>query len=372
MNLSIAHLLYANPSKDLSEKDYYPGGMVMPGRSFNTENYRFGFNGKESVNELNGTGNSIDFGDRINDLRLGRWMSPDKIIKAGLSPYMFGRNNSMNVVDMDGKDDIHFYYYATLNKSTGLAQTNAFVVIEKTNQTDRFYSHVTVNSINLDAKGDDQFTTTSNTTQFYPFESGSNSGLGSARIPFTPFSISTNDRAYLVEKAREFPQLADYVKSRYKYTSLTDKQGWSDLNKDLPVSNALHNTHKALEAVAGILMLAEGGVQLFSPSMKYSVAPSKFDYFLGRVGGDNLLRSQQNLKDLNSLGISSERQLMGVFDQAINVEGGVTTTTAYGTTISKSVQIGTKGEINVGFFYEGGNMSSTPRVSTIIPKIYKQ
>ena len=39
--------------------------------------YRFSFNGKEKDDEVKGIGNSLDFGARIYDSRLGRWMSLD-------------------------------------------------------------------------------------------------------------------------------------------------------------------------------------------------------------------------------------------------------------------------------------------------------
>ena len=37
--------------------------------------YRYGFNGKENDNEVKGTGNQIDYGARIYDGRLGRFLS---------------------------------------------------------------------------------------------------------------------------------------------------------------------------------------------------------------------------------------------------------------------------------------------------------
>ena len=46
-------------------------------------------------------------------------------------------------------------------------------------------------------------------------------------------------------------------------------------------------------------------------------------------------------------------------------------TTEYGTTINKVIKIGKKGEIQTSFFYQGGDLSKTPKVITIIPKIYK-
>ena len=63
---------------------------------------------------------------------------------------------------------------------------------------------------------------------------------------------------------------------------------------------------------------------------------------------------------------------MKVFGQAL--ENGTvisTNTSQYGTTVMRSVNIGKKGSINVGFFYQGANMTATPSVSTIIPKIFK-
>ncbi len=44
-------------------------------------NYRFGFNGKENDNEVKGTGNQIDYGERIYDPRLGRFLSIDPLKK---------------------------------------------------------------------------------------------------------------------------------------------------------------------------------------------------------------------------------------------------------------------------------------------------
>ncbi|MDX9932824.1 MAG: RHS repeat-associated core domain-containing protein [Bacteroidales bacterium] len=67
--------------------------------------YVFGFNGKENDNEVKGTGNSVDFGARIYDSRLGRWMSVDPLFKdyPDLSPYCFAANSPIMLVDRDGK-----------------------------------------------------------------------------------------------------------------------------------------------------------------------------------------------------------------------------------------------------------------------------
>ena len=43
----------------LSFRNYYSFGMVMPGRSFVSESYRYGFNGKEKDPEGMGGGSAV-------------------------------------------------------------------------------------------------------------------------------------------------------------------------------------------------------------------------------------------------------------------------------------------------------------------------
>jgi RHS repeat-associated protein len=88
----------------ISATDYYAFGMVMPDRSINTEGYRFGFNGKENDNEIKGTGNQQDYGMRIYDPRLGRFLSVDPITSEypELTPYQFASNSPINSIDLDG------------------------------------------------------------------------------------------------------------------------------------------------------------------------------------------------------------------------------------------------------------------------------
>jgi RHS repeat-associated protein len=108
MNLSITPLLYANTSKDSSLKDYHPFGMVMPERNFSSAEYSFGFNGQEKDDELKGSENSYDFGARIFDPRLGRWLSVDplQIKYPGWSPYHFGFCSPIIIIDPDGRENV--------------------------------------------------------------------------------------------------------------------------------------------------------------------------------------------------------------------------------------------------------------------------
>jgi RHS repeat-associated protein len=88
-----------------SFNDYYPFGSPMPGRNFNGNGYRYGFNGKELDNEIKGNGNSLDFGARIYDPRLGRFLSVDPLYKEypNISPYAYVANSPIIFVDHDGR-----------------------------------------------------------------------------------------------------------------------------------------------------------------------------------------------------------------------------------------------------------------------------
>ncbi len=94
-----------------SMHDYYPFGMPMPGRSFTSENYRFGFNGMEKDDEIKGVGNSLDYGARMYDARLGRWHSRDPLEVAykSLSPYQFAANSPIYYKDIDGRKIVIYY-----------------------------------------------------------------------------------------------------------------------------------------------------------------------------------------------------------------------------------------------------------------------
>jgi RHS repeat-associated protein len=77
----------------------------MPGRSgTGPEHYRYGFNGKESDNEVKGTGNSIDYGFRTYDPRIGRFLSVDPLTSKypELTPYQFASNTPIAAIDIDG------------------------------------------------------------------------------------------------------------------------------------------------------------------------------------------------------------------------------------------------------------------------------
>jgi RHS repeat-associated protein len=112
---NISDIYYADV---LSYSDYYPFGMLMPGRNGNSGDYRYGFNGMEQDPEMKGEGNSYDFGARLYDPRVGRWLSVDPLANKypslsgftgfGNSPILFKDPNGKHLED--GNGDIIYSY----------------------------------------------------------------------------------------------------------------------------------------------------------------------------------------------------------------------------------------------------------------------
>lgn len=69
------------------------------------DGYRYGFQGQEKDDEIKGEGNSYDFGARMYDSRLGRWLTIDPLAGKypNLSSYNFVANSPIIFVDPDGK-----------------------------------------------------------------------------------------------------------------------------------------------------------------------------------------------------------------------------------------------------------------------------
>lgn len=103
----------------MSSENYYTFGALMPGRtspiqtaadltSAGTKPYRYGFNGKESDFEVKNIGGSQqDYGLRIYDPRLGKFLSVDPLTKdyPWYTPYQFAGNKPIQFIDLDGGEE---------------------------------------------------------------------------------------------------------------------------------------------------------------------------------------------------------------------------------------------------------------------------
>lgn len=85
--------------------DYYCFGSLLEGRN-NLSGYNYGYQGKEMDDEMSGNGISYDFGARIYDARLGRWLSIDPLAEKYpyISPYVGMGDNPTTYLDPDGRE----------------------------------------------------------------------------------------------------------------------------------------------------------------------------------------------------------------------------------------------------------------------------
>jgi len=112
----------------VTANDYYPFGMAMPGRKYTAgSGYRYGFNGKENDKDA---GEGVqDYGMRIYDGRLGRFLSVDPITDKypQLTPYQFASNSPIAGIDLDGLE----FYYAADGKLLGRVGKSTEIKIVK-------------------------------------------------------------------------------------------------------------------------------------------------------------------------------------------------------------------------------------------------
>jgi RHS repeat-associated protein len=96
---------YYNPHI-VTAQDYYPFGMLSRADvAGSSKSYRFGFNGKMNDNEVKGgLGNQQDYGMRIYDPRIGKFLSVDPLTKdyPWYTPYQFAGNTPIQAIDLDG------------------------------------------------------------------------------------------------------------------------------------------------------------------------------------------------------------------------------------------------------------------------------
>ena len=81
-----------------------PFGSDIKSRGYSAEKYRFGFNGKEKDDVEQGSGNNHNYGMRIYDPRLGRFLSVDPLAHKmpAWSTYSFCFNNPLMFIDPTG------------------------------------------------------------------------------------------------------------------------------------------------------------------------------------------------------------------------------------------------------------------------------
>jgi RHS repeat-associated protein len=87
-----------------SASDYYPFGLQMNSRTVNDGDYRYGFNGKEKDQDGEFGNTHYDYGFRIYNPAIAKFLSVDPLTKSYLmlTPYQFASNTPIAASDLDG------------------------------------------------------------------------------------------------------------------------------------------------------------------------------------------------------------------------------------------------------------------------------
>ena len=108
----------------------------MPGRNLSAGNsYRYGFNRKENDKSI--TNDDYDFGARIYDGRVGRWLSVDPLQSKypNETPYLYTGGNPVYFIDVDGRDRIQNNIYkdqkGNVIKRTEIIIYNSWDIVSK-------------------------------------------------------------------------------------------------------------------------------------------------------------------------------------------------------------------------------------------------
>ncbi len=104
----------------VSATDYSPFGAPLAERTWQGSEYRFAFNGKEKDDETYGAGNIYDYGLRVYNPMLGKFLSVDPLFKdyPELTTYQFASNTPIWAIDLDGAEAQYTVsYQVTVDKN---------------------------------------------------------------------------------------------------------------------------------------------------------------------------------------------------------------------------------------------------------------
>ncbi|MES2477741.1 MAG: hypothetical protein V4561_01550 [Bacteroidota bacterium] len=121
--------LYDHWSADLaSTADYYPGGMMMPGRNTEYSWSRMGFNGQAKDDEVYGKGNLNTAKFWEMDTRIIRRWNLDPVDQISISNYAVNSNNPIHICDPDGDCPFCVLFGKMEMKTSSLDRTTGFVL----------------------------------------------------------------------------------------------------------------------------------------------------------------------------------------------------------------------------------------------------
>ncbi|HTN00058.1 MAG TPA: hypothetical protein VL088_14980 [Pedobacter sp.] len=104
--------MYDHWHADIAQaSDYYPGGMIMPGRYKEYDWSRMGNQSQQKDDEVYGKGNLYAYKYRMNDARINRFFSPDPLHAKypNNSDYAFSQNRLIDAFELEGLESVSIH-----------------------------------------------------------------------------------------------------------------------------------------------------------------------------------------------------------------------------------------------------------------------
>jgi RHS repeat-associated protein len=362
--------------------------MIQPGRSFKPaasgiQPYRYGFNSKEKSEEV--AADNYDFGARIYDGRIGRWLSTDPVDKSYITPFNFSRNNPTNFLDPDGEDEIHFYYTTSVRKNKSFPDENSVkktlvIQVVPKEGPDMFVYHkvkevMSAKWVNKNGRIYQEYEKTEYTdvpTEFFPNDPFSNKGITSSSGTYLPWSHDDPDYVALSKLAND--ELLSYLdkKDHLKYGGLGFvKEQYEEYEKATQIAGIILLVGGIVEGGVTFIGAAGAGEALAARTLLLE-EQNTGAHFFSRHGAETSLSSQYTraisgltpdgvvLGDVNaSRFLTNEGQL-----NAVNKAKEV-----YGQTGKTSFTFDTNETIGEGYLKGGG--AGSYRTSTQVQAVFK-
>ncbi|TWF45401.1 RHS repeat-associated protein [Chitinophaga polysaccharea] len=266
----------------------YAGGNGGSGASGGVGSYRYGFNGKENDNEVKGEGNQQDYGFRIYDPRLAKFLSVDPLSPKypELTPYQFASNRPIDGIDEDGLE------HSPAGKNTnGVPRDNTAVSPNSEHPAVIAYNKATASQRNW-------FRTMSASV------GGSSSSIGA-----TPNLGYYGNRQRAIQSQQAFLAVG--------WNADGSEPGWHKLSTNKTFSNLSRNMLMPMAEMGigeGIFGLTVGGG--FGKMLEIREASTKIDfirdiYGVKRTKNIGLLEGVVNGGRINWIAISGDESLPG-------------------------------------------------------------
>ncbi len=252
-----------------TQQDYYPFGMLMPGRSYtanSTEMYKYGFNGQEKDDEVYGEGNLNSALFWEYDTRLGRRWNMDPVIKYWMSPFHAFSNNPIQNIDPIGANDDDY----KLDRESG-----GIVKIRETEEnTDRIYAENEAGDIDLNNSITVEKGIIANKGEYqYKEKDGTSSETNTVRLSE---NIADMNRLYkfVATNSNVEWSLCTFQNKNSTFSTLSTENDQGAVST-LPYRYLLKN-YKELR----LLSQSHSHYGNFNPSNNYPLVPSGFNYDL--------------------------------------------------------------------------------------------